>query len=102
MGLGHVVECLSQQETPKDMGHIMLALWHSRLSERAKGGLVVVGMGLGALEGVCPGVRLRFLGWDCLDFSLVRPQVGSKMSLGAQAPELMSAKLKDHIECHRV
>lgn len=30
VGLGYVVECLCQQETPKDMGHIMHTLWHSK------------------------------------------------------------------------
>lgn len=45
---------------PKDEGHAVQAPWHSRLPERTKGGLVGVGMGLGTLEGGCPGVRLRF------------------------------------------
>lgn len=60
VGLGHVVECLCQQETPKDEALTMHALWYSRLPERTKEGLVGVGMGLRALEGGCPGVRLRF------------------------------------------
>lgn len=60
MGLGLVVKGLCQLETTKDMGHIMHALWHRSLPEGPKGGLVGVGMGLGAVEGDCPGVRLRF------------------------------------------